>query len=129
MYFCLSSRVEEEKDIYDISYCYTGMIAFVVSMTVSAVVSLLTGKIILGYIYLTTRILTENLFPLPTHIRFVSGPIRPENLREGVVNPTCERLYQKWFYTRRTSYNLDSVASLQSPQKMMSLTDTNTDNP
>ena len=39
----LSSSLEEEHDIYDISYCYIGIIALVISMIVSAVVALVTG--------------------------------------------------------------------------------------
>lgn len=38
------SREEEEKDIYDISYCYVGMIALFITLVVSIMVSLVTGK-------------------------------------------------------------------------------------
>ncbi|XP_063884462.1 sodium-coupled monocarboxylate transporter 1-like isoform X3 [Scylla paramamosain] len=80
-------HMEKEKSIYDISYCYSGTIAFLITMVFSAVVALLTE------------------------------PTRPEELREGVVNPTCERLYRRLY----NAYNLRTrtrVSCSQEPTEM-----------
>ncbi|XP_071532425.1 sodium-coupled monocarboxylate transporter 1-like isoform X2 [Panulirus ornatus] len=63
------------KTIYEVSYCYTGMISILIMFTVGSLVSLCTG------------------------------PVHPEDLREGVVNPSVKRLYSRlWLIIKgRTS--------------------------
>lgn len=57
---------------------------------------------------------------------FVAEPIRPEELREGVVNPTCERLYRRWYYAmRRTSRRQEAVINSKETIKMLPRSDTN----
>ncbi|XP_045134455.1 sodium-coupled monocarboxylate transporter 1-like [Portunus trituberculatus] len=95
-----SCSTEEEKGISNISYCYNGMIALLISMVVSGVVSLLIK------------------------------PTPPEDLTEGVVNPTCERLYRKWYYARRrTTGNLEPVNGSQEVVTMLPVSDTNLHSP
>ncbi|XP_063875888.1 sodium-coupled monocarboxylate transporter 1-like [Scylla paramamosain] len=89
-------HTEEEKGIYDISYCYHGMIALLLTIVVSGAVSLLTK------------------------------PTPPEDLKEGVVNPTCERLYRRWYYTgRRDTCSLEPVNGLQEAVTMLPVFDSN----
>ncbi|MPD03833.1 hypothetical protein E2C01_099488 [Portunus trituberculatus] len=84
----------------NISYCYNGMIALLLSVVVSGVVSLLIK------------------------------PTPPEDLKEGVVNPTCERLYRRWYYARRrTTCNLENVNGSQEAVTMLPLSDTNLHSP
>ncbi|XP_071532377.1 sodium-coupled monocarboxylate transporter 1-like [Panulirus ornatus] len=63
------------KTIYEVSYCYTGMISVLIMFAVGSLVSLCTG------------------------------PVHPEDLREGVVNPSVKRLYSRlWLIIKgRTS--------------------------
>ncbi|XP_045134810.1 sodium-coupled monocarboxylate transporter 1-like [Portunus trituberculatus] len=93
-------HTDEEKVMNNISYCYNGMIALLLSVVVSGVVSLLIK------------------------------PTPPEDLKEGVVNPTCERLYRRWYYARRrTTCNLENVNGSQEAVTMLPLSDTNLHSP
>ncbi|XP_042241000.1 uncharacterized protein LOC121878719 [Homarus americanus] len=55
----------QSNTIYEISYCYTGIIAAALTFIISSLVSLLTG------------------------------PNSPEDVREGVVSPACARAYKR----------------------------------
>ncbi|XP_050704571.1 sodium-coupled monocarboxylate transporter 1-like [Eriocheir sinensis] len=65
-----TDEMPQEEDMYDISYCFYGLIGISITLVVSGLVSVITG------------------------------PTPPKDVEGGVVNPTCERLYkwawQKW---------------------------------
>ncbi|XP_071532402.1 sodium-coupled monocarboxylate transporter 1-like [Panulirus ornatus] len=65
------------KTIYEVSYCYTGVIAILITFILASLVSI------------------------------CAGPTNPKDMREGVVNPSCARLYRYLWtvFKRRTNHN------------------------
>lgn len=66
--------------------------------------------------------------PCPPYMFYLSiaEPTPPEDLKEGVVNPACERLYRRWYYARRRdACNLEPAKGSHEAVTMLPVSDTN----